>query len=260
MIFGDKVNKVHSKICLVLHADKTGYVQIGTGNYNAITAKGFTDISYFTSNQAYIDDAVKFFDYLLTGKKSQYNLIVTSPKGISDMIIANIKRATEAYLRDGQGEVFMKVNGLTDIDIINAIYEAAKEGLPFRLVVRGACSLKLGVCGPKEDIRVKSIVGQLLEHSRIYKFQYGKDHTDVWISSADMMTRNLERRVEIAVPIVEEKPKRKLLKIVKVFSKDTKNSFVLQNDGYYVKENVKHGISAQQTWLSRLKWGKYVKN
>lgn len=260
VIFGDKVNKVHSKICLVLHADKTGYVPIGTGNYNAITAKGFTDISYFTSNQAYIDDAVKFFDYLLTGKKSQYNLIVTSPKGISDMIIANIKRATEAYLRDGQGEVFMKVNGLTDIDIINAIYEAAKEGLPFRLVVRGACSLKLGVCGPKEDIRVKSIVGQLLEHSRIYKFQYGKDHTDVWISSADMMTRNLERRVEIAVPIVEEKPKRKLLKIVKVFSKDTKNSFELQNDGYYVKENVKHGISAQQTWLSRLKWGKYVKN
>ncbi len=259
VIFGDKVNKVHSKICLALHADGTGYVQIGTGNYNAITAKGFTDISYFTSNQTYIDDATKFFNYLMTGQKAEYNLLATSPHGISNMVIANIKKATEAYLRDGQGEVFMKVNGLTDIDIINAIYAAAKEGLPFRLIVRGPCSLKLGVCGPKENIRVKSIVGQLLEHSRIFKFQFGKDHTEVWISSADMMTRNLERRVEIAVPIVEEKPKNQLIKIVKVFSKDTENSYVMNTAGEYIKQSEKHGISAQQTWLSRLKWRKYIK-
>lgn len=259
VIFGDKVNKVHSKICLVLHADKTGYVQIGTGNYNAITAKGFTDISYLTSNQDYIDDAVKFFDNLMYGKTAQYKLLAVSPNGISDMVIENIKKATQAYLRDGQGEVFMKVNGLTDIKVINAIYAAAKEGLPFRLIVRGPCSLKLGVCGPKENIRVKSIVGQLLEHSRIYKFQFGSDHTSVWISSADMMTRNLERRVEIAVPIVEEKPKQILLKIIKVFLKDTENSYVLGTDGEYVKESQKHGISAQQTWLSRLKWRKYIK-
>lgn len=259
VIFGDKINKVHSKICMVLHADNTGYVQIGTGNYNAITAKGFTDISYFTSNQTYVDDAIKFFNYLMTGHKSQYNLLTASPNGINDMVIANIEKAAQAYLRDGQGEVFMKMNGLTDIDIINAIYKAAKVGLPFRLIVRGPCSLKLGICGPKENIRVKSIVGQLLEHSRIFKFQFGHDHTEVWISSADMMTRNLERRVEIAVPIIEEKPKQQLIKIIKVFSKDTENSYVLDSNGEYAKHSQKHGISAQQTWLGRLKWRKYIK-
>ncbi|AUI72261.1 polyphosphate kinase 1 [Companilactobacillus alimentarius] len=258
VLLGDKVNKVHSKICLVLHGDNRGYVQIGTGNYNAITANAFSDLSYFTSNQIYVDDATKFFDHLVNGTKEDYNLLVTSPDGIKDMIISNIKEATAAYLRDGQGSVFMKVNGLTDVDIISAIYTAAKQGLPFRMIVRGPCSLKIGICGSKEDIRVKSIVGELLEHSRIFKFQYGNDHTDVWISSADMMTRNLERRVEIAVPIVEDKAKLKLTKIIKVFLKDTENSYWLDSDGDYDKEEEENGISAQQTWLSRLKWRKYI--
>lgn len=258
VLLGDKVNKVHSKICLVLHGDNRGYVQIGTGNYNAITANAFSDLSYFTSNQIYVDDATKFFDHLVNGTKEDYNLLVTSPDGIKDMIISNIKEATAAYLRDGQGSVFMKVNGLTDVDIISAIYTAAKQGLPFRMIVRGPCSLKIGICGSKEDIRVKSIVGELLEHSRIFKFQYGNDHTDVWISSADMMTRNLERRVEIAVLIVEDKAKLKLTKIIKVFLKDTENSYWLDSDGDYDKEEEENGISAQQTWLSRLKWRKYI--
>lgn len=258
VLFGDKINKVHSKICLVLHADNTGYVQIGTGNYNAITANVFSDVSYFTSKQDYIDDATKFFNYLITGEKLPYKYLTASPNGINDMVIANIKKAAEAYKRDGQGEVFMKVNGLTDVDIIDAIYDAAREGLPFRLIVRGPCSLKIGVCGPKEDIRIKSIVGELLEHSRIFKFQYGSDHTDIWISSADMMTRNLERRVEIAVPVIEEKPKRQLLKIIKMFWKDTENSYHLNDEGNYVKTHVHHGISAQQTWLDRLQYRKYI--
>lgn len=258
IFYGDKVNKVHSKICLVLHADDTGYVQIGTGNYNSITAHFFSDVSYFTSNQRYIDDAVRFFDNVINGKHTPYDLLAVSPNGINDMVIANIKRATEAYKRDGQGEVFMKINGLTDIDIMDAIYAAAEEGLPFRLIVRGPCSLKLGQCGPKEDIRIKSIVGELLEHSRIFKFQYGRDHTDVWISSADMMTRNLERRVEIAVPITETKPKQRLLKIIKMFSKDSENSFHLNEDGDYIRIPDKHGISAQQTWINCLKYRKYI--
>lgn len=259
VLYGDKVNKVHSKICLVLHADNTGYVQIGTGNYNAITAHFFSDISYFTSNQTYIDDAIKFFDFVVNGTAVQYKLFATSPNGINNMVLANIKKATEAYKRDGQGEVFMKVNGLTDVDVINAIYAAAREGLPFRLLVRGACSLRLGVCGPKEDIRVKSIVGEMLEHSRIFKFQFGSESTQVWISSADMMTRNLERRVELAVPIVEDKPKRQLLKIIKMYQRDTENSFHMDEEGNYNKISEEHGVSAQQTFISRLKWRKYIK-
>lgn len=259
VIYGDHVNKVHSKICLVVQENDQGYVQIGTGNYNAVTSNVFSDLSYFTSNQTYVSDAIKFFDRLTHQKTVDYDLLVTSPKEIKPMIINNIKRATKEYLRTGKGEVFLKVNGLTDIDIINAIYRAARLGLPFRLIVRGPCCLKLGICGSKEDIQVKSIVGELLEHSRIFKFQYGDSHTDVWISSADMMTRNLERRVEIAVPIVEEKRKKQLLKIIKMYSKDSENSYYLNQNGEYFKQHKTFGISAQQTWLKRLKWRKYVR-
>ncbi|MCH4008543.1 polyphosphate kinase 1 [Companilactobacillus sp.] len=260
VIYGDRVNKVHSKVCLVLQGAKDqGYVQIGTGNYNAVTSNVFSDISYFTSNKTYVNDAAKFFERLTDRKKVDYDLFVTSPKNLKAMIIENIKRATKEYLRVGKGGVFLKVNGLTDIDIINAIYRAARLGLPFRLIVRGPCSLKLGLCGEKEDIVVKSIVGELLEHSRIFRFQYGDSDEQIWISSADMMTRNLERRVEVAVPVVEDGPKRKLNKIVNMYIRDTENSYFLNTNGEYFKKRKTFGISAQQTWLKRLKWRKYVK-
>lgn len=259
VLYGDRVNKVHSKVCLVLQgSDETGYVQIGTGNYNAITSNVFSDISFFTSDMTYVHDAAKFFERLKNMQETEYDLIATSPNQLKPMIINNIKRATKEYLRVGKGQVFMKVNGLTDIDIINEIYRAARLGLPFRLIVRGPCSLKLGICGAREDIVVKSIVGELLEHSRIFHFKYGDTHDELWISSADMMTRNLDRRVEVAVPIIHEKPKKKLLKIIKMYSKDTENSYYLNENGEYFKKHKAFGISAQQTWLKRLKWKKYV--
>lgn len=259
VLYGDRVNKVHSKVCLVLQGgDDTGYVQIGTGNYNAVTSNVFSDISFFTSDMTYVHDAAKFFNRLKTFEETDYDLLATSPNQIKPMIINNIKRATKEYLRVGKGQVFMKVNGLTDIDIINEIYRAARLGLPFRLIVRGPCSLKLGICGAREDIVVKSIVGELLEHSRIFHFKYGDSHDELWISSADMMTRNLDRRVEVAVPIIHDKPKKKLLKIIKMYSKDTENSYYLNQNGEYFKKHKSFAKSAQQTWLKRLKWRKYV--
>ncbi|MFD1471615.1 polyphosphate kinase 1 [Companilactobacillus mishanensis] len=259
VVYGDRLNKVHAKICLILQESKNkGYVQIGTGNYNAVTANVFTDLSFFTSDKRYVDDAIQFFGNLALTHEDNYNMLATSPVDLKQMIITNIKRATKDYLRTGDAEVFIKVNGLTDIEVINAIYSAARLGLPFRIIVRGPCCLKLGICGPKEDIVVKSIVGELLEHSRIYKFKYGEGNTDLWISSADLMTRNLDRRVEIAMPIVDEKPKRELLKIIKMFTKDTANSYYLNANGEYVKKRKFINKSAQQTWLSRLKWKKYI--
>lgn len=259
VLYGDRVNKVHSKVCLVQQGnDGDGYVQIGTGNYNAVTSNVFSDVSYFTSNKAYVVDAIKFFERLSDHQEVDYDLLVTSPNQMKPMILNNIKRATKDYLRTGKGSVFMKVNGLTDIDVINAIYSAARLGLPFRLIVRGPCSLKLGLCGAKEDIVVQSIVGELLEHSRIFNFNYGDQEQEVWISSADMMTRNLDRRVEVAVPVVEEKPKKKLLKMIKMYLKDTENSYFLNANGEYFKKHKTFGISTQQTWLKRLKWRKYV--
>ncbi|APX73166.1 polyphosphate kinase 1 [Companilactobacillus allii] len=258
VLYGDKVNKVHAKICLVLQNDR-GYVQIGTGNYNAITSKVFSDISFYTSNKRYVGDAVKFFDGLSGEISNGYELMTASPDNLKRMILNKIKKATQDYLRNGKGSVFMKVNGLTDIDIINGIYRAARLGLPFSIIVRGPCSLRLGICGQKENIVVKSIVGELLEHSRIYKFNYSDGTNEVWISSADTMTRNLDRRVELAVPIVESKPKRKINKLIEMYCKDTTNSYYLNNDGEYFKcQNKFYNFSAQQNWLRKIKYRKYV--
>ncbi|MFD1417938.1 polyphosphate kinase 1 [Companilactobacillus keshanensis] len=258
ILYGDRINKVHAKICLV-EQDKTGYVQIGTGNYNAITSKIFSDVSFFTSNQQYVNDAKLFFDAVSGTQSSNFDLLVTSPNSIKQMVLHKIRKATRNYLRTGKGKIFIKVNGLTDIDIINGIYGAARLGLPFRIIVRGPCSLKLGLCGEKEDIIVKSIVGELLEHSRIYNFDYGDGKDEIWISSADLMTRNLDRRVEIAAPMVEEPVKKKLRKMIKMYMKDSANSYYLNADGEYGKIKKFWNISAQQTWLKRIKYRKYVK-
>ncbi|WP_125764068.1 polyphosphate kinase 1 [Companilactobacillus hulinensis] len=259
VLYGDRLNKVHAKICLVLQGDDKGYVQIGTGNYNAITAKVFSDISFYTSNRRYVGDAVKFFNGLSGEISNGYELMTASPNNLKRMILNKIKKATQDYLRNGKAEVFMKVNGLTDIDIINGIYRAARLGLPFRIIVRGPCSLRLGICGQKEDIVVKSIVGELLEHSRIYGFNYSDGTNEIWISSADTMTRNLDRRVELAIPIVESKPKKKLSKIIKMYSKDTANSYYLNKDGEYFKcQNKYFNFSAQQNWLHKIKYRRYV--
>ncbi|WP_025024582.1 polyphosphate kinase 1 [Companilactobacillus nodensis] len=256
--YGDRLNKVHAKICLVRQGKSKGYVQIGTGNYNAVTAKVFSDISFYTHNQRYVNDAVKFFEELEGKGNTGFELLVTSPNDLKRMILRKIKKSTQDYLRDGKAEVFMKVNGLTDVDVINGIYRAARLGLPFRLIVRGPCSLKLGICGEKEDIVVKSIVGELLEHSRIYSFTYGNGSTETWISSADLMTRNLDRRVEIAVPIVESQPKKQMSKIIKMYLRDSANSYYLTKDGEYFKSKKFIDFSAQQTWLRRIKWKKYI--
>ncbi|MFC6323530.1 polyphosphate kinase 1 [Companilactobacillus baiquanensis] len=257
ILYGDRVNKVHAKICLIEQGN-SGYVQIGTGNYNAITSKVFSDVSFFTSNSKYVNDARLFFDRLAGKSVDEFNLLDTSPNGIKQLILHKIRKATRNYLRTGKGEVFIKVNGLTDIEIINGIYGAARLGLPFRIIVRGPCSLKLGLCGEKEDIEVKSIVGELLEHSRIYKFDYGNGEDEIWISSADLMTRNLDRRVEIAAPLVEESIKKTMRKLIKMYQKDTANSYYLNQDGEYIKKNKFFNVSAQQTWLKRIKWRKYV--
>lgn len=257
ILYGDRVNKVHAKICLI-EQGKSGYVQIGTGNYNAITSKVFSDVSFFTSNPQYVNDARLFFESVAGKEVDDFNLLVTSPDSIKQMVLHKIRKATRNYLRTGKGKVFIKVNGLTDIDIITGIYGAARLGLPFRIIVRGPCSLKLGLCGEKEDIVVKSIVGELLEHSRIYRFDYGNGEDEIWISSADLMTRNLDRRVEIAAPMVEEPTKKSLRKLIKMYMKDSANSYYLNEDGEYIKINKFWNISAQQTWLKRIKWRKYI--
>ncbi|USS88217.1 polyphosphate kinase 1 [Fructilactobacillus hinvesii] len=255
IIFGKKYMKVHSKTCLVLTKDGVnpeGYVQIGTGNYNESTAKGFVDLSLFSSRKDYVSDLASFFNYLEQpgANPPKYKVLAASPHRIEDMVIQNIQKVKEYYLKTGQGHVFLKVNSLTDVDVIAAIYDAASVGVPFRIIVRGACCLKLGVCGPKENIVVSSVVGQFLEHSRIYAFY--DEETALWISSADLMTRNMDNRVELAAPVLDSDMRRGLEHIIDVYAQDDVDGFFMNVEGKYFKYESPKGHSAQQTFLHEL--------
>ncbi|MBX4173195.1 polyphosphate kinase 1 [Weissella viridescens] len=254
--FGKEHMKVHSKTCLVLKNDgshPTGYVHIGTGNYNEKTANQFVDLNLFSSNPAYVKDLSRFFNYLETddAQPPHYETVAASPHRIEDMVIQNIKHVTERYQSTGQGHVFLKTNALTDQEVIEAIYDAAKVGVPFRIIVRGACCLKLGVCGDKEDITVTSIIGELLEHNRIYAF-FSDEEPSLWISSADLMTRNMDNRVELAAPILDETIRQQLLNIIEVYSQDDVDGSFLNLDGRYFKHDVPNGKSAQQTFIREI--------
>ncbi|KID42050.1 polyphosphate kinase 1 [Fructilactobacillus fructivorans] len=253
VIFGKQDMKVHSKTCLVLTKEgehPQGYIQVGTGNYNMQTAKGFVDLSFFTSKDDYVRDLSKFFDYLQAPDAAQpsYQVLSASPHQIQDQVIDGIQEVKESYLKTGKGAVFLKINSLTDVEVISAIYDAARVGVPFRLVVRGACCLKLGICGKKEKIVVSSIVGEFLEHSRIYGF-FTNDDSKLWISSADLMTRNMDNRVELAAPILDPKLKKQLLNIIDIYAQDDVDGSFLKPDGQYFKFKHPKGKSAQQTFL-----------
>ncbi|USS93232.1 polyphosphate kinase 1 [Fructilactobacillus ixorae] len=255
IIFGKKYMKVHSKTCLVLTKDgvnPAGYVQIGTGNYNEATAKGFVDLSLFSSRADYVKDLAAFFNYLEQpgAQPPKYKSLAASPHRIEDMVIQNIQKVKEYYQATGKGHVFLKVNSLTDIDVIAAIYDAARVGVPFRLIVRGACCLEVGVCGPRENIVVSSVVGQFLEHSRIYAFY--DEVTNLWISSADLMTRNMDNRVELAAPVFDPEMQQRLEHIIAVYSQDDVDGFFMNQKGKYFKYESPKGHSAQQTFLHEL--------
>ncbi|EKK21062.1 polyphosphate kinase 1 [Fructilactobacillus florum] len=252
VVFGKKYMKVHSKTCLVLTKDGSqpeGYVQIGTGNYNEETAKGFVDLSLFSSRAEYVSDLAAFFNYLEqpVADPPKYQVLTASPHRIEDMVIQNIQKVKAHYLKTGHGHIFLKVNSLTDVDVIAAIYDAAQVGLPFRLIVRGACCLQTGVCGPKEQIVVSSVVGQLLEHSRIYAFY--DETTSVWLSSADLMTRNMDNRVELAAPVPSGPLQQKLEQIIQIYSADDVDGFFMNEKGHYYKYESPKGESAQHFFL-----------
>ncbi|WP_429970463.1 polyphosphate kinase 1 [Fructilactobacillus sp. Tb1] len=259
IIFGKKYMKVHSKTCLVLTEDGAnphGYVQIGTGNYNESTAQQFVDLSLFSSSDSYVKDLASFFNYLEQpiATPPKYEVLTASPHRIEDMVIQDIHHVKDYYQKTGKGHVFLKVNSLTDVDVIAAIYDAATVGVPFRLIVRGACCLKLGICGPKENIVISSIVGELLEHSRIYAFY--DDNTTFWISSADLMTRNMDNRVELAAPILQPKLKQQIQDIISIYDNDDVDGFFMNDEGYYFKYENPKGKSAQQTFIKEI--GKYA--
>lgn len=234
VIYGVPGLKVHAKIALVIKSlgnELREYVHLSTGNYNPSTAKIYTDISYMTSKREFTQDATKFF-HNLSGfsHKSKLNALLAAPLQIKPKILELI--ANEAKM-GSEGRIILKANSIVDTDVILALYKASSAGVKIDLIVRGICCLRPGIEGVSENIRVISIVGKYLEHARIYYFKNAQ--VPIYFASADLMPRNLERRVELMTPIYEEELANKLLDIVTLQSQDNTKAHQLLSDGEYIK-------------------------
>jgi len=249
VIYGVLDYKVHSKIVLIttqINLEIKHITHIGTGNYNEKTARLYTDIGLLTANDEIGDDAVKFFQNIAIGNiEGVYKHLLVAPIGLKSGIIQLIQKEIEKKKAGMPARIIAKMNGLTDKEVIDSFIEASKAGIKISLIVRGICCLKPGVERFTDNIEVRSIVGRFLEHSRIYCFGEGEDAT-VYISSADMMTRNTTRRVEIATPILDKKIATRLIDMLGIMLQDNVKSRVLRPDGTYVYfENDQEKIDSQ---------------
>jgi len=234
VVYGIPGLKVHAKIAQVIKRKSSklqSYVHLATGNYNPGTAKIYTDISYFTSKEIFGTDATHFFHFL-TGFSTHTKLdtLFMSPKQIKPKLIKLIDR--EAKL-GAEGHIILKANSLVDMDVIQALYKASGEGCKVDLIIRGICCLKPNVKGISENIRVSSVIGKYLEHARIYYFKH--DKVKCYIASADLMPRNLVRRVELMTPILEDNLTQKIEQILMLQLADNALRWELQEDGNYTK-------------------------
>ncbi|MDB4627854.1 polyphosphate kinase 1, partial [Akkermansiaceae bacterium] len=234
VIYGVKGLKTHAKVTLVIRNEDgklKRYVHLGTGNYNEMTARFYTDISYLTCRPEYGTDASIFFN-AVTGrtKLENFRVLIPAPTQIKRTLISLIEEETSRALEGEEARIMAKMNSLQDKEMIDALYAASKAGVEIKLNIRGICCLKPGERKEAKNIKIVSIVDQQLEHMRIFHFHQGGDN-EVYISSADWMTRNLEKRVELMTPIVDRASKKLLISILKSCFRDNQNSYLIQPDG-----------------------------
>lgn len=250
IIYGLDNYKVHSKVCLItreINGEMHYTTQIGTGNYNEKTAKQYTDFSFITQDREIGEDAVNFFNNIsISNLHGEYKHLWVAPNAMKNRIIEYINREIK---KGKDGRIFMKVNSVTDKKIIVKLHEASEAGVKVTMLVRGICCLLPGIPGMTENITVYSIVGRYLEHSRIYSFGDG-DEQALYIASADIMTRNMDKRVEVGCPIYSPKIKKIINHYIDVCLSDTVKIRVLGSDGKYVKKSdAKTTVNAQEVLM-----------
>ncbi|MBC8061535.1 MAG: RNA degradosome polyphosphate kinase [Clostridiaceae bacterium] len=258
VIYGLIGLKTHCKILLIVRSEEDGikrYVHLATGNYNDVTANFYTDIGIFTCNPYYGADASALFNTLsgYSELENPYKFAV-APISLRIKFLELINREKENKLLGKESRIIAKVNSLVDEEIIEALYEASKAGVEIELIVRGMCCLRPGVTGLSENINVRSIVGRFLEHSRIYYF-LNDGNEEIYLSSADWMTRNLDRRVELLFPVEEPSNKARLLEILKIHLRDTVKARILNKNGEYTRidKRGKELLNCQQYFSDPLK-------
>jgi polyphosphate kinase len=240
VVYGISTLKTHSKVLLVVRreGDKlVRYVHIATGNYNPTTARQYTDFGLLTADQEIGNDATSLFNFL-TGysQQTEYSRLMIAPVNLRERLIELIRREVQNKLDGKDARIIVKANSLTDVELIEELYAASNAAVTVDLIIRGICALRPGVAGLSQNIRVRSVVGRFLEHSRVFYFANGGDplSEEIYLGSADWMQRNLDRRVEVVLPILDPEIKQYLREtVLESYLRDNLNSRILKSDGSY---------------------------
>lgn len=257
VIYGVRGLKTHAKICIIVRREPHGivrYMHFGTGNYNEVTASIYSDVSLLTCNEAIGEDATTFFNSVTgASQPNQMQHLAAAPTTLRARLLGLIEAETQRRREGQEAEIIAKLNALVDTDIIEALYEASRAGVRVRLNVRGVCCLVPGVKGLSKSIEVVSIVDRFLEHARVVYFKHGGDE-QLFISSADWMPRNLDRRVELLVPVLRPESRKRLIATLQTYFKDNTNAWRLLPSGQYerlVPSGKKPAVRAQSILYNR---------
>jgi polyphosphate kinase len=256
VIYGLVGLKIHCKMVLVVRQEEDGikrYVHLGTGNYNDDTAKLYTDIGMFTVKENIASDVSSLFN-VISGYSEHmlWKKLEVAPETLRDFFIRRIDYEIEAVKNGYEGIIVAKMNSLVDAQVISKLYEASQAGVEIKLVIRGICCLIPGVGGVSENITVQSIVGMFLEHSRIFYF-YSRGKKNIYLSSADWMNRNLDRRIETLFPVEDPALKEEIFEILDITWKDTVKTRIMQSDGTYVRvdKRGKEILNSQEYFMEK---------
>jgi polyphosphate kinase len=238
VVYGFPDLKVHAKMTLVVRREGDGlrrYVHIGTGNYHAVTARLYEDLSLFTADPEIAEDVAALFNYLTGfGRPARFKKLLVAPFGLRTRLIERIRAAGAAGAAGTSARIRIKVNSLTDAAVIDELYTASQQGARVEIVARSICMLRPGVPGLSDNIQVRSIAGRYLEHSRLYGFEIGGE-TEFFLGSADLMNRNLDRRIEVLVPVEQGRLRQELSAVFDSAWSDTATSWSLASDGTWTR-------------------------